>query len=250
MVKIEIRDDLFIEVPHGLEHIYRDFEVSTTEVVAETLTAGDVFLDVGANFGFFTVLAASLVGPRGRVYAVEASPEVLPRLAGNVGSWPNVHIIASAAGDRRGETEFHTTEDFVNSGVAPSPFQAPARKVRVPIDTLDNLLARAEGFEGRVDFVKCDVQGDEMAVLSGLRETIRTNPQLKLVVEWAPAWMKSAGYSATGFPDFLREMGFDQMVVVDDYLKTRMSVEEMEEEFRRDQTGKRFCNLLAWRSPA
>lgn len=245
MFRARIRDDLSIGVPDALAKIYTDFEVCTTETISRSLSAGDVFLDVGANFGFFSVLAADLVGAGGRVYAVEASPAVLPILRDNTRALPNVRIIESAAGDRTGETEFYLTDDFVNSGVAQSPFIADARKVSVPIDTLDNLLARAPAFDGRVDFVKCDVQGDEVAVLEGLRETIRRNTNLRLIAEWAPAWMTNAGFDALAFPDVLRDLGFTDIVVVDDYLRKQMTLAEMEEEFRRDQTGKRFCNVLA-----
>lgn len=245
MFQTRIRDDLFIAVPDALAKIYTDFEVCTTETISRSLSAGDVFLDVGANFGFFSVLAADIVGPAGKVFAVEASPAVLPILRENTQTFGNVRIIESAAGNRTGETEFYLTEDFVNSGVAQSPFIAQARKVSVPIDTLDNLLARAPGFDGRVDFVKCDVQGDEVAVLEGLRETIANNARLRLIAEWAPAWMNNAGFDAKAFPDVLRGLGFTDIVIVDDYLKRQMSLAEMEDEFRRDQTGKRFCNVLA-----
>lgn len=245
MFRARIRDDLFVSVPAALARIYTDFEVCTTETISRYVSAGAVFLDIGANFGFFSVLAADLVGPGGRVYAVEASPAVVPILRDNTRALPNVQIIESAAGNRTGETEFYLTDDFVNSGVSLSPFIPEARKVSVPIDTLDNLLAAMPGFNGQVDFVKCDVQGDEVAVLEGLRETIRRNAKLRLIVEWAPAWMNNAGYDARAFPDVLRGLGFTDIVVIDDYLRKRMSLAEMEEEFRRDQTGKRFCNVLA-----
>jgi FkbM family methyltransferase len=246
MFQATIKGDLHIQVPERLAKIYTDFEPLTTQTICETLKPGDVFLDIGANFGFFSVLAASLVGPAGQVYAVEASPRVLPVLSANTAAWTNVTIINAAAGDHTGVTEFHLTEDFVNSGIALSPFIGESTKVSVPIDRLDNLLSDAFGFEGRVDFVKCDVQGDEFAVLDGLRGTISANPSLRLIVEWAPAWMDNAGYDGRSVPEFLRGLGFQQIVVIDDYLRKRMTVAEMEEDFRRDTTGKRFCNVLAF----
>lgn len=245
MFKARITDHLQIEVPDHLERIYTAFEPCTTQVLQERLRPGDAFLDIGANFGFFSVLASAIVGEAGRVYAVEASPSVLPLLSSNTRGRDNVRIIESAAGNRSGVTQFYMTEDFVNSGVAPSPFIDKADQVSVPIDTLDNLLGREPGFDGRVDFVKCDVQGDEVAVLEGLKDTIARNDGLTLIVEWAPAWMRNAGFDPEGFPDFLRGLGFSSIVVIDDYLKTQMSLEEMEREFQRDTSGKRFCNVLA-----
>lgn len=249
MFRATITESLHLDVPAELERIYTDFEPCTTQVLVETLRPGDVVLDVGANFGFFSVLAASIVGPRGRVYAVEASPSVLPILSANTRRFPQVTILETAAGSRTGVTEFFLTADFVNSGVARSPFVDASEKISVPIDRLDNVLPKQAGFDGRVDFVKCDVQGDEVAVLEGLRTTIAANERLNLIVEWAPAWMNNAGFEARTFPEFLRGLGFGEIVVVDDYLRKRMSIEEMELEFRRDVSGKRFCNVFASKSP-
>lgn len=245
MHRINISDSLFFDVPARLAKTYENFEPCTTQVIKEQLKPGNVFLDIGANFGFFSVLAASLVGPDGHVFAVEASPLVLPQLKVNLAGFSNVDIIASAVGDRVGMTQFHMTNDFVNSGVAMSPFIATSSKISVAIDRLDNLLSSHANFTGRIDFVKCDVQGDEYAVLSGLKETIEKNDRLQLIVEWAPSWMANAGFDGKALPDFLKGLGFQDIVIVDDYLKKIMSVAEMKEEFRKDTTGKRFCNVLA-----
>jgi FkbM family methyltransferase len=240
-----IKDGLHFEVPDNLRKIYTDFEPCTTKSLLSSLHEGDVFLDIGANFGFFSILAASIVGPSGRVYAVEASPSVLPILSANTKKYENIVIIESAAGNRTGTTEFFMTEDFVNSGVVQSPFIDESKRICVGIDKLDNLLRREPGFDGRLNFIKCDVQGDEVPALEGLREIIEANGGLKLIAEWAPAWMNNAGYDAREFPSFLRSLGFTEIVVVDDYLNKQMSLEEMEQEFRADTSGKRFCNVLA-----
>lgn len=139
------------------------------------------------------------------------------------------------------------TPDFVNSGVALSPFLQTAEKISIPIAPLDDLLHQSPDFDGRVDFIKCDVQGDEVAVLNGARKTIDANPGLRLIIEWAPAWMNNAGYDAQALPQFLRELGFGEITVVDDYRQKPMTLAEMEDEFRNDTTGRRFCNLFAVR---
>jgi len=245
MFRARIKDELYVDVPDELERVFADFEPCTTALIAERVRPGDVVLDIGANFGFFSVLSAALAGERGRVFAVEASPSVLPILQANTQRFANVRIIHSAVGDRTGTTDFYLTEDFVNSGVSQSPFIVEAEKITVPIDTLDRLLGRQPEFDGRLDFIKCDVQGDEMAVLAGLHETIARNERVGLIAEWAPPWMRKAGYDPAVFPDFLRDLGFERIVVVDDYLKKQMTLEEMQEEFRRDTSGKRFCNVFA-----
>ena len=245
MIKSHIVDDLYFEIPQQLEKIYTRFEPLSTRVVCEHLRPGDTFLDIGANFGYFSLLAAHTVGPSGHVIAVEASPEVLPYLKKNLAAFSNTELVHAAVGKEKGITDFFLTEDFVNSGVSQSPFQQNSRKVSVSMDTIDNLLAAHGKRQDAVQFIKCDVQGDEMAVLEGARNSIEQARRLNLIIEWAPAWMKKAGYEPTEFPRFLQSFGFTSLVVVDDYLQQKMTVHDMEKEFEKDITGRRFCNVLA-----
>lgn len=244
MIKSHIVDELYFEIPASLEKIYTRFEPLTTTTVCKHLQPGDTFIDIGANFGYFSLLAAHKVGPDGRVLAVEASPDVLPHLKKNLRPFHNATVIHTALGREKGTTEFFLTDDFVNSGVSASPFLTPARKISVAMDTLDSLLANRNMHAG-VQFIKCDVQGDEMAVLEGARGCIESAERLGLIVEWAPAWMRKAGYDPLELPAFLKSLGFEHLTVVDDYLKKTMTIEEMRAEFEKDTTGRRFCNVLA-----
>lgn len=245
MIKSHIVDELYFEIPEALEKIYTQFEPLSTQVVCKHLRAGDTFLDIGANFGYFSVLAAYKVGPTGKVIAVEASPTVLPQLTKNLHAFPNTEIVHAAVGKEKGQTDFFLTEDFVNSGVSQSPFLTKAQKITVAMDTIDNLLHSPVAGPTSVQFIKCDVQGDEMAVLEGARSTIAKANRLNLIIEWAPSWMKKAGFEPKEFPKFLESLGFTSLTVVDDYLQKTMSIQEMETEFSKDTTGRRFCNVLA-----
>lgn len=245
MVKSHIVDELYFEIPEKLKKIYTHFEPLSTKVVVQYLQAGDTFLDIGANFGYFSLLAAHTVGPSGRVIAVEASPDVLPYLKRNLAAFTNIELIHAAVGNRKGTTEFFLTDDFVNSGVSQSPFLNSARKISVAMNTIDNLLAARGKGNDAAQFIKCDVQGDEMAVLEGARKSIEKAKRLNLIIEWAPAWMQKAGYNPAELPGFLKSLGFAELVVVDDYLQQTMTIEAMEDEFQKDTTGRRFCNVLA-----
>src|SRR5690606_33083986 len=59
-------------------------EPSLTQLIKERVSRGDVFVDIGANVGYFTVLAAGLVGDEGRVVAIEASPRIHAKLCDNI----------------------------------------------------------------------------------------------------------------------------------------------------------------------
>ena len=244
-MKIEISNQLFIEVPERLVKIYNAFEPLTTNYIKKYLRPGDTFLDVGANIGYFSTLASQLVGEAGHIFAVEASPEVIPMLHENTATLGNVSILNFAVGNRRGTTDFFMTEDYVNSGVSMTPFAQNTRKINVPIETLDHWYFELEPQSRRVDFIKCDVQGDEVAVLSGAKEMIESSKDLKMVIEWAPAWMRAAGYDPESFPEFIASLGFKKIVILDDWLQRVMTVSEMRSEFSRDTSTKRFCNIFA-----
>jgi len=236
-----------LSIPKKIEHIYRNFEPLTSEVVSRHLGNGDVFLDVGANFGYFSLLASALVGDSGEVLPIEASPEVLPLLHYNIqtNAIGNIEVFGVAAGCSEDVVQFYLTDDYVNSGVAPSPFLQPARTIKVRRTTIDALLSH---INRAVSFIKIDVQGDEMAVLEGCRHTIQSSSHVNAIVEWAPAWMAHAGYDPFALPALLGELGFRDLTVIDEYTNQLLSVDEMEKIFKSDKSGKRFCNLFARKS--
>src|SRR3954447_8208340 len=84
-VRIRLNDFL-LDVPRELlpEYLHRDYEPITTRAVLAALPAGAVAVDVGANIGYFTCLAARAVGPRGVVHAIEPAPENVEALKRNV----------------------------------------------------------------------------------------------------------------------------------------------------------------------
>src|SRR5262245_25225023 len=81
-------DQLEVTLPDlisGVISATGQWEPAITQYVRTRLRAGDTFIDVGANIGYFTLLASRLVGPTGHVYAIEASPSIYQRLTRNVG---------------------------------------------------------------------------------------------------------------------------------------------------------------------
>lgn len=233
-----------IRVNPELANIYSNFEPLSAELLAKTLVSGMTFVDVGANVGFFSAIASRLVGENGRVFAIEANPKILRTLQANVDEG-NVTVINTAVGSRCGTTRFYVTDDTVNSGVAPSPFVKVSDRITLPMATLDSLLDNGTFPVEGVNFIKVDVQGDEVAVLQGAKELVGRSRHLKLLVEWAPQWMETAGYKASELPDLLQAYGFKEIYVIDEYLKETKSLDEMQVAFSADKSGRRFCNVFA-----
>jgi FkbM family methyltransferase len=151
------------------------------------LRPGDTFVDVGANIGYFTLLGAKLVGPQGRVVAIEASASALGQLRANIARnrvEGIVRCVHAAASDSEGTATLYQG-DYDNVGTA-SIIRASGRpSERVRSAPLDALLLSTEIFAARV--IKIDVEGAEWLVLKGMESLLpRLQPNAEIVMEITP----------------------------------------------------------------
>jgi FkbM family methyltransferase len=167
------------------------YEPGVTDAVVTALKPGDVFIDVGAHFGYFAVLAAAVVGPRGRVIAFEpqaAARDALETTIQRNEAAARVDVVACALADTTGEaTMFVDGRAGERTTIEPS-LGRTRRQVTfqpagtVPITTLDAWLAEYPGLAGRVRCVKIDVEGAEARALAGMAGVLR-NRSLTIVCE-------------------------------------------------------------------
>jgi FkbM family methyltransferase len=190
------------------------WEPHVTAWMQSSLSRGQVFVDVGANVGYFTLLGAQLVGREGLVVAIEAHPKLAELLQRNVvinGVYGYVTTHQKAAWSENTELEFHIREYFAgNSSVG--TIDAPGldrlgdteRAVPVQAVVLDDLLAHLP----RVDVIKIDVEGAEVHVFNGLRKTLLANPQAVIMFEWARAQIESVGDTPADLAGLMDELGY------------------------------------------
>lgn len=129
--------------------------------IDEYLRPGDVFLDVGANIGTSTLVAAAIVGKSGKVYSVEAHPRIYQYLRANVAlnSFYHVQLFNAAVGNTEGTVQFSDKySDTMNHVVADNG-------IRVPLRTLNQLLSGDELTS--IELLKIDVEGYEKFVIQG-----------------------------------------------------------------------------------
>ena len=158
------------------------YEPEIALVLIRILHPGDCFVDVGANVGFFTVIAARLVGEGGRVYAFEPETANFNRLKQNVAlnGLTNVMLYQAAVGDRDGEAELYINSDNDGGHALWNPgahsFNRLSRetviKQKTPLVKLDTLLMADPEAASRIKAVKIDAEGYEQHVLQGTIETI------------------------------------------------------------------------------
>ena len=171
-------------------------------MLADVLAPGDAFYDVGANIGYFTIMGARLVGPAGRVVAVEPQPEAVRRLRHNLAlnGFDNVTVVETAVADEEGESDFVVSDEEVLEWAALETTPAPEmRRIRVPVTTLDTL--RSTGLPAP-KLVKLDVEGAEVRVLNGMLATLRRDrPAVVCEVHSSPdefrAALEAEGYKVT-----------------------------------------------------
>jgi FkbM family methyltransferase len=151
-------------------HIYYFgiWEPHVEAVIRQTLHPGDTFLDIGANIGYFTMLAARLVGSTGRVVSFEASATTLSKLRNNVqrnGMSDQVRLVHAAIADREGVLTLHSGPKD-NNGMASLLRSEGATSEEVRSAPLGTFLSAEE--KARVRLIKIDVEGAEGLVLEGM----------------------------------------------------------------------------------
>ena len=206
----------------------RPHEPHVERALREHLHPGNVVLDIGANIGCFALLAASRVGPAGRVVAIEplARNCVLLARAAQENGFGQVEVIAAAAAEAAGEQVLRTHPDSSN-GVVPDAAgellrEARGRFERVPSLALDTLFEGAE----RLDLVKIDIAGMEPPALRGLGRTLeRLRPVL--VSEFHPwAIERAAGERPIDYLQWLRRLYPAVTVLHRDGRRSRLSAAE------------------------
>jgi FkbM family methyltransferase len=161
-------------------HLY---ETHVTAAIRNLLVPGNVFVDVGANIGYFTNLAAHLVGPAGRVVAVEAldkNAQLIFRALERNG-FDHVRVSVCAASDRNGRVSIRSDSGTSNGQAV----AAGAGDFFVQTRLLDDLTADLP----RIDLVKLDIEGFELLAWRGFRRML-TKHRPNVLTEFHPYCMR------------------------------------------------------------
>lgn len=183
------------------------FEPQETAVVRRWLRAGMTFVDVGANVGYFTLLAASRVGRGGHVFSVEPSPYAYGKLAATVrtNGLSQVRTFQMGLSSAEGELPLYVAP--ASHGFhSPSMGGGAETAVTVPVRRLDDCLDEW-GVE-TVDLMKLDVEGHESHVLEGAADSLASGRIRAVLVEFNDHWLRRQGSSPRALHDKLVRAGF------------------------------------------
>jgi len=190
-------------------YFYGDYdERREADLITRVLTPGQVFWDVGANIGYFTLLAAVRLENTGEVVAFEPQAAAWEQLTMNLSLnfFTQVRTIQAAVTDRAGEACLYAADGRADGRA--NLFQAGCGQTacqQVQTLTLDGW--RADTGAAGPDFIKLDVEGAELAALRGARETLASCAPL-LLVEIKEAICRALGQGPHAIYDFLGELGY------------------------------------------
>lgn len=185
------------------------FDPDTLAALRRMLRPGDTFIDIGANEGYFSIIAAPLVGPTGRIVAVEPQSRLREVQQRNfeLNGCPRIEPIAAAISDHPGSVALHLAPD-VNTGssglFAATRYRVPTETV--PMMTLAQLLDAVNPAGAPV--VKMDIESWEYEAILGSPEIFRNGRIRALVLELHYPLMQQRGLDPEKIPSFLRACGY------------------------------------------
>lgn len=223
------------------------YEPNSMILLSKTLSAGDVFIDVGANIGLFSILASRLVGTKGTVFAIEPSSREAARLRDNIAlnGMQNINAVLLALTDAPGQIELSIADDKHGGHNTLSPIFMYNSVERigvenVPGDTFDNFVNKNN--IDRVRLIKIDVEGAELKVIRGARNTLAKSHPI-LLLEALPKALALQGGSIKELEDELLALDY-RFSTIDDQTAECIEISSL--------TEAKSENVVAWwaRAPA
>ncbi|MFD7223256.1 FkbM family methyltransferase [Streptomyces sp. NPDC059892] len=200
-------------------YMFGVWEPHMTRWLQSRLGPGDTFVDVGANIGYYSVLASGLVGDEGQVVAIEASPDFHRKLLQQVqlNERGNVRAVNGAVSDSRKTLTFVLASSANMGANSIVPYDGPVESsFEIEARPLPELLESEEIARARV--IKIDVEGAEGPVVRGMVPMLdKLRPDAEITVEVSPDRMAQLGDSAEELLTTMRDHGFNVYRLANDY---------------------------------
>jgi FkbM family methyltransferase len=193
---------------------------------------GMTVLDIGANVGYYTLLAASAVGPNGKVFSFEANKKIsdLVFFSSHVNGFNDrVTVINKAVFSEETELEFKIYDRYKgSSGIFETQEKATlfhdiVRTEIVKTITLDSYFAN----DTKIDLIKIDAEGAEPFIFKGAARVLKNNPNLKIIMEFAPSTLNSNIGTAIDFFEGFIKMGYIISKINEDSTLTKLDINDV-----------------------
>lgn len=215
-------------------HILLDgfWENWITKVFIREIQPGMAVCDIGANIGYYSLLAAAAVGDGGRLHCFEANPDVCEILFQNVeinGFLPRTNIVNKAVFSKAANLEFSVCEKhqgssslFLDENLV-KIYHDGLKKINVEAISLDDYFPQGS----RVDFIKVDAEGAEPDIFKGASRLLGENHGIKIMIEWNLSMLNRPGMTARDFWDVLSSHGFKAYRIAHDSTLVLEGYEEL-----------------------
>lgn len=195
---LDSKDSLYLSI-HGIH------EPFVTEFVKKEVKKGNVVLDIGANIGYYTLIFAKMVGEDGKVFAFEPDPTNFSLLKKNVeiNDYKNVVLVQKAVSNKTGKGKLYISED--NLGAHTIYNSNDNRQwIEIEVIRLDDYF---KNYNGKIDFIKIDIEGAEYEAIQGMRNLLKRN-NVTIVTEFNTFALKRSIIQPEEYLKLLIELGF------------------------------------------
>ena len=220
------------------------FEEYTSDLLLKYVGDGSVFIDIGAHYGYYTLLIGSQK-PDCRILSFEPVPENAEILKKNIAlnGLRNVEIHQAAVSNTAGTRSLHVTQASCNCGFHGHPGSGNIKEIEVETVRLESLLHEIGDHDVTI---KIDTAGHELYVLEGMEQFLRDHENVKMVIEFNPKCIAFAGYQPDDLLNKLTGMGFDIYFILDDrrlfYKLDPLAIDKWPELMQGYE--KRYLNIL------
>lgn len=216
----------------AIRHMYcGDYESQTIKIMKRFLHRGDIFIDIGANIGYLSAVAAGLVGINGQVHCFEPAPKQFSRLRNIVllNKEYNIKVNQFALGEESGTAKLSIT-NLANIGwntIVPGFMSQETTK-----ESVDVFIRRFDDYAyknslKKVSLVKIDTEGFEFPVLKGFSGFFKNASTLPVILcEIAPSAYSFLGYTLSQLFEYMKYYSYEAFNILDMSTKIRASVLE------------------------
>ena len=227
--------------PHILLDGY--WEQWITNVFLSVVQPGMRVIEIGANMGWYSLLAAANIGPAGKLLSFEANPRMAEILRRNIsinGFLDRAQVVNKAVFSANQTLEFsvydkymggsslfvagaQTASDDRHVGIFDPQVNDTFRLIEVEAVALDSYFAQGS----KVDFIKIDAEGAEPHILAGANRLLAENKDVQIMTEFAPQVLQRGGSSAEEFYASIRALGFRVLRIEQDPSLVELELSEL-----------------------